>query len=644
MRRWFLALAAATLVGCPAAVDTDEGVDPAVLDESFRFCHDAELDLPERELDAWCDLLDEAPEEQCPGLREACAAREDDTDPGPPPSSGCGGQGGGSGSVEPPEAPQAPTRPAPSSELDLTLAEGFVSIVRWTVAFLVAAVLVGLLYLLVRVLVRWFGNRRVEDAPTPERPAVQVTVAVPDPDEVPDAPVGDLLSGARAALAAGRLEDAVLLARGASLRSLGNAGRLRLHRSRTDREYVRALRREKELQGHLRAVVRAVEDVRWGGRRVSAEVAAAAVEAASRVIAPTAVLFLVLGALLALPGTARADEYALDGAAALPSVFERYGFEVSWRLRTVQSVDDSVDVLVLDTWDVVLEEDDGVVLRQWVEDGGLLVVSGLPPGFPELGTLETWPRVEADLRVHRHARDAGLGLPRLPGHAPDHVFRDGDARALVVADAASGDAAVIASLYKVGRGAVVAVSDSRVFRNGFFLAPANVTFVGGLPWAIQDMGWVDLPPEPRLELVTIGGSPSGGSPLGAMANARLLPFVLQLLLLLAVVALWRGWPFGPLRDPPSEGRLLFAEHAEALGRRLRRVGASRHVASTHADLWLRRLGPVALQAAAERHGYSPEQARDLVSRARALADDPDGPDGPGDLDTLEELWRITKSL
>jgi len=50
---------------------------------------------------------------------------------------------------------------------------------------------------------------------------------------------------------------------------------------------------------------------------------------------------------------------------------------------------------------------------------------------------------------------------------------------------------------------------------------------------------------------------------------------------------------------------------------------------------------VALQAAAERHGYDVAGARDLIARVQALADDPDGRDHPSDLKTVEELWRIT---
>jgi hypothetical protein len=109
----------------------------------------------------------------------------------------------------------------------------------------------------------------------------------------------------------------------------------------------------------------------------------------------------------------------------------------------------------------------------------------------------------------------------------------------------------------------------------------------------------------------------------------------------ALFGLWRGWPFAPLRDPPEEGRLEFAEHVQALGTRWFRLGASRYALVQTARLWLARLGASGLQLAARRAGRTSAQAAAWVAGLQALVDDPQGPDDPSDLERMEELWKVT---
>jgi hypothetical protein len=107
---------------------------------------------------------------------------------------------------------------------------------------------------------------------------------------LPDAPARALLAEARARLAAGDVDAAALLAHLAVLRALDDADVVRFHPSRTNREYLRLLRRRPEVRDVLAAVAREVEEIRFGrGHADAAHVPALleAVEAAlPRVRAP----------------------------------------------------------------------------------------------------------------------------------------------------------------------------------------------------------------------------------------------------------------------------------------------------------------------------------------------------------------------
>ena len=120
--RWLLL---AALLGCDAvealgdsATDTPEESDvpwtadsdhtdqiaPAdpLASEDFAFCHEAAADADQAA--RWCELLDEAPPEVCPGLRATCESGTFRATP-----SGCAGAlpgGGGWGSTEDPGAPR----------------------------------------------------------------------------------------------------------------------------------------------------------------------------------------------------------------------------------------------------------------------------------------------------------------------------------------------------------------------------------------------------------------------------------------------------------------------------------------------------------------------------------------------------------
>lgn len=626
MIAWWVAAALAA----PSDAAAWEG---ALSGEAYRFCHDpgAHAALARD----WCELLDDAPPDACPGLRATCdgaAGGAELDDVWEQMRNGCQGQTAPRGFAEPPEPP--PRSEACSMEPPPEAPEAS-PILRWIGALLVAVVVI----VAIRLLVAYVGWQR-RPRPARAEPAPPEIRAIAE-DEVPELPSRDLLAAARRALGEGRYGDAVLLSRGAALRALGDRGRVELHRARTDREYVRSLRDAPDLHQPMREVIAAVEAHRWGGRAIAADAARAAVGAAERVIAAIGAAALV-GWLLA-PGDARANRYDPYGDAALLTLYTNAGYDAGWRLRGLRGLEPEIDVLVLDLGTVALAAPDADALRAWVSDGGVLVVGGDASAlFPELGAfvaaepLGEGPIVGFPVAAGLDWPDADLPIPRWPGGSLGaYVETEG----LRLVDADPDGAAVVALAY--GDGAVLAIADARLLTNGALVSPANEAFLAAAPYVPVDVGLADLPVPARLQLATRAGEESE-NPLSSLANARLLPAVLQLLALGALIGLWRGWPFAPLRDPPAEGRRSFAEHVRALGLRYASSRASRRALGAFAGLWLGRVGRAGLELAARRAGLDPAAARDLLARAERAAADPDGDAQPTDLTDLEELWRITR--
>lgn len=603
------------ILHCSLAGASPGDVPTALDGGAYRFCHEAGASAEDAR--AWCDLLEGLDPERCPGLVATCAGAEE-----PPVASGCAPAS--SGPREQPVPGPEPREPsgctAPDWDADATL-----SVLRWVGALGVAA----LLLVVLRLLMRWYGVRRA----APERSVVVVDeVALEEPPA--EAPVeegegSDLLGRARAALAEGRTGEAVLLARSAALRGLAEQGVVRLHRSRTDREYVRGVT-DSPLREALRQVLGAVEAHRWGGRLLTEARARAAIEGAARILA--AVLLVVVGA----DAHAQSDRHGPLGDTALLSVLRAHGYEASWRLRGLDELGDEADALVVDLHHVDVDADTWLVLDAWVFDGGVLVLAGdAEVGFPDLGVAALLYGGAASLGPGVAGLD--LSTPRWPG-GPRRGWVGGSGEPWVVADSGPDSAAVVEVL-EHGEGRVVAISDERLLWNGAFVDPANEWFVADLLYVGQERAGFPLPTPARVQLATTAAG-GADSPLDSLQSARLLPFVAQLLLFWTVLALWRGWPMGPLHDPPGEGRHHFAEHVVALGSRYARLGASAHAASAYARLWLARLGPAGIELAAVRAGRSPDDARELVARVQRATEP--GTDARSDLELMEDLWTVTR--
>ncbi|MCA9495243.1 MAG: DUF4129 domain-containing protein, partial [Myxococcales bacterium] len=527
------------LWGCQAGT-SEQGL---LSERSYRVCHEPGFDAEHAK--DWCDLLADAPPDRCPALRETCAGAAD-------PGRGCvqdmaGGERSRNlgGAAEPEEPPPQGCEP-----LGLPDVGGVQALLKWAMAIGVAAILL----LLLRLLVMSFGRGN-----KPARPTVPMPSAGPAPEvveDVPEAPSTDQLASAKAALASGRYGEAIALARGAALRSLGERGRLRLHRSRTDREYARSLRGDPAVGEDLATVVRAHEHHRFGGQGADRTLAERALQAASRILG-AAVLMLVLGA------DARGQtRYDVDGDAALLKVFTSHGYDAGYRLRTLEDLDEDTDALVLDRTGVAPDLDQWEAVRAWVEAGGVLLLAGDHGGFvPELGALTGG---EGGTVVLDAAWERLLPAPIWPDGGPRLYWDEPEGRVLV-----EGDAGAVVVIADVGAGVVVGIADARLLWNLAFVSASNEAFVGDLLYAGQGYeGWPMATPA-RVQLATVASaaaeSDRSNDPFRSVANARLMLFVLQLMLAWAVLALWRGVPFAPLRDPPAEQRDRFVEHVHALG-------------------------------------------------------------------------------
>lgn len=615
---------------------------PAPLDDgAFEFCLDR-TELTYRTV-AWCDMVKELPDKTCPAMLEACEDMVFSVEAG-----GCGGEesdASGNGEIAGlPGNEEDPYRYLPQTDAsgcDASESEFSLPGIRWVAAFLVA--------LLVVFIFRWVAGSLgwlVEPVKIEE---VEASVDVIEgDDDLPALPEEELLALAKAALQRGDLGEAVIYARGAALRRLARNGLLTLHRARTDREYLRSLRQQPETRGFLRTVLDAVEDHRWAGRELTELAATEAIAAATRILVVV---------LLMLPSMARAasDRYGTDGDVAVRTIIEELGYDVSTSVTDLEHIPDDVDILVLDTAGVKVSLDASKALRQWVRSGGLLLLVGKPAaGFAEVavdyGLLDAVP-------VPRGAwKQSGLPTPRWRSGrqfitctpSAEHVWvapEGGEVVFSLLGDTGDTDTepqipedchpALIAGS-PLGEGYIVRVMESSLLWNASFLDPVNRTWVERLfPWGVEQ-GWWTLPDTPRV-LFAMRTLRAASDPIESMSEAKLLPFVLQLLAAWLLLALWRGVPFTPRRDPPEQGRLSFGEHVVALARHWQNLGARSHATAAYARLVLSRLSPAGLATAAMRHGYTEEQARALAQRAQQAVEH-----GTDDFALVEELWKTTR--
>jgi hypothetical protein len=532
--------------------------------------------------------------------------------------------------------------------MNLSWLEALGTLLKWLVAFMVALLVMGFFLLVLRFILGRLGRTK----PRPFVAPLPLQLENIEDDFV-DVPSQDLLAGARQALAEERFDQAILLARASALRTLSEAERLVLHRSYTDRDYLRTVRKDRALFEPLRALFRVVEACRWAGIGADRARATQALKYADALVKGALVLLFLT--IVSSPTLALDPEspYGPNGGASLHGIFEEEGYEVSWRMRPIRSLDEEVNYLVLDTTAVAMGTADWEHLRGWVSDGGwLLVIGDLEEGFPEFGqwgqvaSMQPWSSYSPGMRP---TLPGGVAYGYWDSKVNGWLLAEGK-RVVVVdegenpAEAVDGSQqqVMVMGSYLVGKGVVVGIADPWMVSNAAMLVDGNARLIGGVFQHLESEYYIPTPAGVEMELALFGGAASS-SAMESLFHARLLPVVLQLLLLALVATLWLGWPFGPLRDRSRRAGRQFSDHARALGYRYWRAGASEHALVCHIRLFLLRLGSNGLESAYVRSGASREEARAKVDGLQKISVGEVCPDGSESMKLLEELWNVTKT-
>jgi hypothetical protein len=573
-RAFGLALALGAGSAAPASA---EPVAEIFLDPSYRFCHEADYPLLSEER-AWCPLIGEQ-SEVCPTLPKACSA--------PPAAVVAGGDGyarrwlqsgregdgrGASGDGRTRAAPREPDEP-PSQAMSF-----FAQLLFYA---MIAAGLGALVWAIARAVLR--QRDRDDEADAPAAPALDVPSAEAKPPGSVETAVERLLARARAAAARGDFDRALADTHAALLRRLEAEGLVDLHPSRTNGDYVRALRDRPDLRKEVRAVFRDVERVQFGAEPPSRSLFQAVYDR----VAPLAARSLGAAALcltLAMTGLGcerhagsgaeLSGDTSPSGSRAIVELLAINGVEVRHRSAPITALGDARFTLVL-LPDAEVSPEEWKEIFAWVERGGVVIDAGA--GAP-LERTRVRPAFDPDPapRVHvvpRYQQLAGSGLIKVPGRHALEILSSGPAPLL------RRERSVYATYEEQGSGIVMVFADGELFKNISLAAPGNEDLLAFLLGKLHR----------SVELCDRWTGAGATTPFESVRSAELTPIIGQLLLLAALLLLWKGAAFGALRDPKERSRRAFADHARALGLCYARARASGHVLGVYAGWAVDRL-------------------------------------------------------
>lgn len=414
----------------------------------------------------------------------------------------------------------------------------------------VGAVIVAILAVVAAVvaLLRW----RRPDEPTPAT-ATASTSAPGRSDGGPDDPLRD----ADAAAAAGRYEEALMLLRAVAFRTLVARGAVRADDSATDREHLRFLGRRAEAEP-WRTLVQAVERVRYARLAGDASVYARARAAAARLVVVTAALFCCV--VLPAWAGARDQTYIRSWLSQRWSATER---------------DDSVTFAQDDVWvvpDGAGDPDLDEKIRDALRSGATVIV--VLPKVDEDDPLTTWAPKSFDAVDGTVVAEAGLAQAPLvspgmrlavPFPVPEGVLARADGVPVIVGT-------------PVDQGYLVVVGVLDAFDDAALLHPENLGYWETLLDRL-------VPPRVFVE----PEAPVDTSSLAVFRRAGLGGFLLQGLVLVALVAWHGGRPFAAPRDPVPERRRDFVAHIRAVASVYRRAAAERRMVAADAAWTVHRL-------------------------------------------------------
>ncbi|MGH1346270.1 MAG: DUF4350 domain-containing protein [Nannocystales bacterium] len=457
-----------------------------------------------------------------------------------------------------------------------------------------------------------------------------------------------LLSLARDSAQRGSFADAVDFSHAALLRRLDHEGLIRLHASRTNGEYVRELRGNASLVDPVRDVLRRVDRAQFGPRGAERSVfddIHARVLAIVKTVGPLVLLVTtVLGMGIACDtGGERVYPWSTSpsGNQAVMELLRREGVIVTYRTESLTGLGtddaylDPTLVMLEDAW---VSEEEWQAVRAWVDAGGSLIIAGgeIPPWL-QVSYVDTTAQTGADEAAASEAQDTAtgqleaaeaaaevdaaaeahgeLGLPQGSDASPDGGL-DPDLDGALAANAAIDDLVweeldepqvVLTSVLPLGRGLLVeqavieigvdgedntsfasfaqgrgrieVFADGRMFTNAALAFELNP---GTIVVTMQQFGGT-------VEFVDGWVGRGADTPADTIKNSHLTAAVVQLLLFILALYLWRGRQFGRGRDPISQGRRAFSRHAVAMGRQYEKARAASFAARLFSGWVLERL-------------------------------------------------------
>jgi len=671
-----LALAPSEGFGLGSSMEVSKEV---LADPAYAFCHDTEYPLTPQEAQ-WCPVLADTQEEElqrCPAFAKACDARravlegvgrlssrsvEDDG------QAAQRAAGGGPSRGSKPESQD-------DEAFELPVLGGVAEVLFWGV--------IGLaLVMLVAAIVRNLARSRAPE-PDSEDPGDSELELSPDAARAAAAArametdVERLLSMARECAQRGAFADAVDFSHAALLRRLDHEGLIRLHASRTNGEYVRELRGNASLVDPVRDALRRVDRAQFGPQGAGASVfddIHARVVAIVKTVGPLVLLVTtVLGVGIACDtGSQRVFPWSTSpsGNEAVMELMRREGLTVSYRtepltaLETDETYRDATLVMLEDT---SASEEEWSAVRAWVDAGGKLVIAG--------GQLPPWLDVSyaavdtsiADLATPPDAEVAPAEPDADPDAQPDGeydlVWEELEelptvltgilplGRSLVVdqdVDEIGVDTAgnTTFASFSQRSGRVEVFADGRLFTNAAMVFELNAEMV---VVTVQNFGGT-------VEFVDGWVGRGADTPADTIRNSHLTAAVVQLLLLILALYLWRGRQFGRGRDPVSQGRRAFSQHAVAMGRQYEKARAASFAARLFSGWVLERLrnrfscaagaGLLGLsQEVARRSGRDETEVMRLLLAAHGAIESVATPGGTAeDLTLVRELGRLMREI
>ena len=429
-------------------------------------------------------------------------------------------------------------------------------------------ILVALALLVVFVVRRIVMARESPDAA--ESPAPPPVELEPVSRAGSETNVDRLLARAREAAERGDYAGGMRDAYAALLHKLDQEGLIEVHRSKTNGDYRRSLASRADLHGEFSGIVRMVEACQFGSRAASRETFQAVFQRVMPLVSRSiGLMLLVLAACGAMAcqkldqrprATALGCGETPGGYSVFCELLAQRGSNVRRRIRKLDTIgDDVASMVVLDG--AQLSDEEWEVIEAWVKQGHTLLLGTLP--LPMDLSIEraakacsvTWS-IEESVRAF-YGEDTQLVTLR------EQALEVEEPASWVLTECDAGPTLVGTSH---GEGTVFVLPSTRFLTNASMAAGDNAYLATNL---FRRKG----------ELIEIVGAWTGAgssNPFEALNNAKLTPWLLQLLMVAVLLVLWRGRHFGLPRNPGSAGRHAFVEHIQALGLLYAKHKASRH--------------------------------------------------------------------